>query len=343
MKKINNYNIISLMIIILFTTTYGEGIYVIIKQSGVDSYISIILSIFFSLPLLYIFNKIFNYEPNLNIFEKNKKLFKNSIIPNTIIILFALLISAIQMFNLTNFLVSQFLSETNPLIISSIFTILIIYLIKQDMSCLAKISTIFLGINLILFLISIIGLMPQVKLNNLLPFLEKGITQPILSSVKLFLINISPLFFILIIPKNKIINYKNKHLYLSYLTYILLSLTMIILTIGTLGINLSKLYQYPEYIVLRRINFMNFLTRIENLLFTEWIFGLFTLMSFGAYTIKTKLNFKYSNIIIPIIILITSSACFKSLTVFNEFMYYIYPYISIIFIIYIIILYIKIE
>lgn len=331
------------MIIILFTTTYGEGIYVIIKGSGVDSYISIILSIIFSLPLLYIFNKIFNYEPSLNIFEKNKKLFKNPIIPNTIIILFATLISAIQMFNLTNFLVSQFLSETNPLIISSIFTILIIYLITQDLSCLTKISTIFLGINLLLFLISIIGLIPQVKLNNLLPFLEKGVTTPIISSIKLFLINISPLFFVLIIPKNKIINYKNKHLYLSYITYILLSLTMIILTIGTLGINLSKLYQYPEYIVLRRINFMNFLTRIENLLFTEWIFGLFTLMSFSTFTIKTKLNFKYSNIIIPIIILITSSLCFKSLTVFNEFMYYIYPYISIIFIIYIIILYIKIK
>lgn len=331
------------MIIILFTTTYGEGIYVIIKGSGVDSYISIILSIIFSLPLLYIFNKIFNYEPSLNIFEKNKKLFKNPIIPNTIIILFATLISAIQMFNLTNFLVSQFLSETNPLIISSIFTILIIYLITQDLSCLTKISTIFLGINLLLFLISIIGLIPQVKLNNLLPFLEKGVTPPIISSIKLFLINISPLFFVLIIPKNKIINYKNKHLYLSYITYILLSLTMIILTIGTLGINLSKLYQYPEYIVLRRINFMNFLTRIENLLFTEWIFGLFTLMSFSAFTIKTKLNFKYFNIIIPIIILITSSLCFKSLTVFNEFMYYIYPYISIIFIIYIIILYIKIK
>lgn len=343
MKKINNYNIISLMIIILFTTTYGEGIYVIIKESGVDSYVSIILSIIISLPLLYIFNKIFNYEPNLNIFEKNKKLFKNSFIPNLIIILFALLIASIQMFNLTNFLVSQFLSETNPLIISSIFTILIIYLTTKDLSCLAKTSTLFLIINLILFFISIIGLFPQVKLNNLLPFLESGLKNPIISSIKLFLINISPLFFILIIPKNKVINYKNNNVYISYIMYIFLSLTMIILTIGTLGINLSKLYQYPEYIVLRRINFMDFLTRIENLLFTEWIFGLFTLMSFSAFTIKTKLNFKYSHIIIPIIILITSSICFKSLTVFNEFMYYIYPYISIIFIIYIIILFIKTQ
>ena len=68
MKKISNFNLISLMIIILFTTIYGEGIYVIIKGSGTDSYISILLSIIISLPFLYIFNFLFNYEPSLNIF-----------------------------------------------------------------------------------------------------------------------------------------------------------------------------------------------------------------------------------------------------------------------------------
>lgn len=340
MKKINNYNLISLMIIILFTTTYGEGIYVIIKGSGVNAYISIILSIILSIPSLFIFNTLFNYEPDLNIFEKNKKLFKNYFIPNIVVILFALLNGSIQLFNLTNFLVSQFLSETDPLIISSIFTILIIYLLTKDLSCLAKTSTIFLGINLVLFTISIIGLTNQVKLDNLLPFLENGLTPSIISSLKLYLINICPLYFLLLIPKNKVINFSNKNVYFSYFIYITLSLIMIILTIGTLGINLSKLYQYPEYIVLRRINFLDFLTRIENLLFTEWIFGLFTLMAFSVFVIKENFKFKYSNIFICIAILVLS-LYFKTLTIFNEFMYNIYPYISLIFIIYILITFVK--
>ena len=116
---------------------------------------------------------------------------------------------------------------------------------------------------------------------------------------------------------------------------------MLIFTIGVLGGDLVKLYQYPEYIVLRRINFLNFLTRIENILFIQWIFGLFILMSFSAFIVKEKLKFKYNNIIIGLLILILSLNCFKSLTIFNEFMYYIYPFISFIFVIYIIILFIK--
>lgn len=340
MKKINNYNLVSLMIIILFTTTYGEGIYVIIKGCGVDAYFSVILSIIFAIPSLYIFNVLFNYEPDLNLFEKNKKLFKFSFIPNFIVIVFALLIGSIQMFNLTNFLVSQFLSETSPLIISLIFCFLMIYLLSKDLSCLARISSIFLGFNFILFFISIIGLFNQVKLNNLFPILENGLYSPFICSFKLYLINICPLFFLLLIPKNKVINFSNKSVCFSYFIYILLSLFMIVLTIGTLGINLSKLYQYPEYIVLRRINFLDFLTRIENLLFTEWIFGLFTLMAFSAFTIKENFKFRFSNCFVCFGILILS-LCFSTLTIFNDFMFNIYHYIGFGFMIYILICFIK--
>ena len=340
MKKISNFNLISLMIIILFTTIYGEGIYVIIRGSGTDSYISILLNIIISLPFLYVFNFLFNYEPSLNIFEKNKRLFKFHFIPNLIIILYALLIASVQMFNLTNFLVSQFLAETNPIIIGSTFTILIIYLCTKDLSTLLKTATIFLFINFTLFIISVLGLIPEFNYDNLFPILENGLKGPIISAVKLFSINICPLFFVLLIPKDKVINYKNRSTYFSYFIYLLLSLTMAIFTIGTLGIDLSRLYQYPEYIVLRRINFLNFLTRIENILFIQWIFGLFTLMSFSTFVVKEKLKFRFNYVIIGVLILIISFSCFRSLTIFNEFMYNIYPYIGALFLVYVLIMFV---
>lgn len=341
MKKVSNFNLISLMIIVLFTTIYGEGIYVVIRDAGRDSYISLLFSIIISIPFLFIFNFLFNYEPSLNIFEKNKKLFKYSFVPNTIFVLFSLLISIIQMFNLTNFLVTQFLSETNPFVIGFIFSILIIYLCSKDLSSLFKSSTIFLFINFSLFFISVLGLLNEFDFNNLFPILEDGLYSSFVSSFKLFFINICPLFLILFVPKDKIINYNKNSTFISYFVYIILSLLMLIFTIGVMGIDLVKLYQYPEYIVLRRINFLNFLTRIENILFIQWIFGLFILMSFSAFIVKDRFNFKYSHVITGLFILILSLNCFKSLTIFNEFMYYIYPFISIIFIVYIIILFWK--
>lgn len=341
MKKISNFNLLSLMIFFLFTTTYGEGIYVIIKESGVDSIVSIIVSSFFSLFFIFIFKNLFNYEPTLNIFEKNEKLFKFPFIPNLILILFALLISSIQFFNLTNFIVSQFLSETSPIFIGLIFSLLIMYALSKDISVLAKTTTIFFFINLFLFLISIIGLIKDFDYTNLMPILEHGLKNPLKGGIKLFLINVFPLFILLLIPQNKIINYKNKTIFISYLIYLLLSFIIVIFTIGNLGINLAKLYQYPEYIVLRRINFLNFLTRIENILFIQWIFGLFILMSFSAFIIKEKLKFKYNYIIIGLLIFIVSFNSFKTLTLFNDFMYNIYPIVIIPFIIYILIFYIK--
>lgn len=340
MKKISNFNLISLMVILLFTTTYGEGIYVVIREAGVDSYLSIIISSVFSCLFIFIFNFLFNYEPDLNIFEKNKKLFKYSFIPNLIVILFSLLVSSIQFFNLTNFIVSQFLSETHPIFIGLIFCTLIIYVSSKDISVLAKTATIFLFINFFLFIISVLGLISEFKPDNLFPFLEYGLNKPFLASIRIFLINVSPLFLLLLIPKNKVIKFKNRSTFISYGIYLVLSLTMIIFTIGTLGIDLAKLYQYPEYIVLRRINFLNFLTRIENILFIQWIFGLFTLMSFCTFVVKEKLKFKLNYIIIGISVLAISFSCFKSLTIFNEFMYYIYPYIGALFLCYILIMFI---
>ena len=341
MKKITNISFICLIVIIIFTSTYGEGIHGLIKLSGVDCYLSIILSTILSLPTLYIFNCLFNYEPSLNIFEKNKKLFKHPLIPNTIIILFAFLVAIIQMFNLTNFLVSQFLTETDPLIIGIIFTILLIYLCTKDTSTLCKISSIILPINLLLFIIALIGILPQFKIDNLLPFLEHGLKNPILGSIYIFLINICPIFFILLIPKDKVTNFKTKNIYIAYTIYFILSIITTIFTIGTLGINLSKLYQYPEYILLRRFNFFDFLTRMENILFLQWIFGLFIFIGLCTITIKEQLKFKYNHIIISILILFVSLKGFKTLTLFNEFTYYIYPYISLIFLLFIIIIFIK--
>ena len=232
---------------------------------------------------------------------------------------------------------------TNPKFssLTSLFTILLIYLCTKDTSTLCKISSIILPINLLLFIIALIGILPQFKIDNLLPFLEHGLKNPILGSIYIFLINICPIFFILLIPKDKVTNFKTKNIYIAYTIYFILSIITTIFTIGTLGINLSKLYQYPEYILLRRFNFFDFLTRMENILFIQWIFGLFIFIGLCTITIKEQLKFKYNHIIISILILFVSLKGFKTLTLFNEFTYYIYPYISLIFLLFIIIIFIK--
>jgi len=337
MKKITSTNFNALILTMLFSLFYGEGTFALIKKSGVDSYLSILLSIIITIPLILVFNYLFSYEPQLNIFQKIKKIFGFSIIPNIFICLFAILLGSMAMFNLTNFTVTQYLYETPPLAIGIIFTCLTIFMCTKDLSVLFKCSTIFLTVNLILSFIAVLGLIPELEFDNLLPFLADGVANPMIGSLYVVLINIVPVFLTLLIPKEKVKNFKTKHLFISYSMFIVLALTMIIFVLATLGIDLAKLYQYPEYIVLRRVNIFDFLNRIENVLVIQWIFGLFTVISFSVCIIKEYINFKYTVHITSIIILLLSYFAFTNLTIFNTFVYNIYPFVCIAFLIFMLI------
>lgn len=337
MKKITSTNLNALILTMLFSLFYDEGTFALIKTSGVDSYLSILLSIIITIPLILVFNYLFSYEPSLNIFKKNKKIFSFSLIPNIIICLFAILLGSMAMFNLTNFTVTQYLYETPPLVIGIIFTVLTIFMCTKDISVLLRCSTIFLTINLILSFIALLGLIPEFEMENLLPFLADGAINPLIGSLYVVLINIVPVFLILLIPKEKVDNFKTKHFFISYSMFIVLALTMIIFVLGTLGIDLAKLYQYPEYIVLRRVNIFDFLNRIENVLVIQWIFGLFTVISFSVFVLKEYVNFKYTAHIGALIILLISYFAFNNLTTFNTFVYNIYPFVATAFLIFMII------
>ena len=337
MKKITSTNLNALILTMLFSLFYGEGTFALIKRSGVDSYLSILLSIIITIPLILVFNYLFSYEPSLNIFKKNKKIFSFSLIPNIVICLFAILLGSMAMFNLTNFTVTQYLYETPPLVIGIIFTVLTIFMCTKDISVLLRCSTIFLTINLILSFIALLGLIPEFEMENLLPFLADGAINPLIGSLYVVLINIVPVFLILLIPKEKVASFKTKHFFISYSMFIVLALTMIIFVLGTLGIDLAKLYQYPEYIVLRRVNIFDFLNRIENVLVIQWIFGLFTVISFSVFVLKEYVNFKYTAHIGSLIILLISYFAFNNLTTFNTFVYNIYPFVATAFLIFMII------
>ena len=54
MKKITSTNFNSLILTMLFSLFYGEGTFALIKRSGVDSYISILISIIITIPIIVV-------------------------------------------------------------------------------------------------------------------------------------------------------------------------------------------------------------------------------------------------------------------------------------------------
>jgi len=336
--KINCLQFASMLGMLLTASFIGLGMFSVIKSSGVDAYISIIIAAIAGLFILLSFFTIFDYEPSLNIAQKFKNVFGlyfGSIL-NFICFVAVLTMGISEMFNLTTFITSQFLKETPPLLIGICFSFIIILVNIKGIETLSRTCLILFVINVILFLISIIGLIPEFQLSNLKPFLEFGIKRPMIGAIYNFLFNLLPIYFLLIVPKNNLVNKEKyrKYMWIFYALSVLIKLSLMLITLGVLGIHLASIYQYPEYIVMKHIKIFNFIDRIENVITIQWLFGLFFNISFVVYYILNSIKPCNKSKILPIVvtsvILFCSMFFFKNNIVFNNYTYTIVPYIRVI-------------
>lgn len=323
----------------------GIGTYNIIKIAKVDAYLSTLFAYVFGLIAFLLFLYIFNYKPELNITQKNKYLFGTILgtIINYLINILILLIGVTLIYNISNFAISQFLSETPLLVFMTLFGVILIYNVHLGIENLSRVGIIFFSIVVLLTIISTLGNISNFESSNLKPFLEHGLTKPIQGGIILALTNIMPIFTLLIIEKNKITDKKKvtKRLFIFYSVAFLFAFLAIFLTLGSLGIQLSEIYQYPEYTVLKKISLFHFIDRIENFIYIKWILNSFVCLSLIIYYLTYSTQKKYklrTPIIITIIIIYLSLTTFKNNTLFYYFSYSIFPYIGLLlFIIFIII------
>lgn len=326
----------------------GIGTHNLIKTSNINSWISVIISYFIGLIHLLIFIYIFNYKEELNISKKNTYLFKKPIsnILNVLINLLIFIIGMIQLYNISNFAISQFLSETPILLFMILFGILISYSVLTGINNISRIGIIFLIIITTLTIISTLGLIPTINISNLKPILENGLTPTLKGSILLTITNITPIFLLLITPKKDITNNKNinKYFLLYYSLSFLFIIIAIFLAISSLGIYLCQVYQYPEYTVLKKISLFNFIERIENFIYIKWILNSFLTLSLIVYHISTatKENSKIAPIIITTLLITSTYIIFKSNTIFYYIGEHIFPYVSLFLLIIYIIIFINI-
>ena len=352
MKKISTYELASIIIVQIVTMFSGINITILKEGSGINSWLSIIITYILGIIPILLIMYISNYKQDLNLFDKIKTLYGKIIgsIINTIISILLLILGMTILYNIINFILSQLLYKTPFLISCSLFIALIIYNVNKGINVISKSCLLLLLLNIGLFIINILALYKQTDLNNFLPLLKENTEHIIPSALKIFSINILPLITILIIPKNKLTipNKYNKTIIVSYIIGVIISISLVVVTIGVLGINLVKAFEYPGYIVLRKIKLFGFLERIENIISLQWIVGSFIYLSLIIYTISKSIptksikSHKIINIIIGISLVILITKIFKNNTIFDNYIINIFPYIMTIFILIYIIIYIKI-
>lgn len=332
-EKLTTFQFSCLIFFPILAFFSGIGTHNTIKIAGVDSYISVIFSYIIGFIPLLLFLLIFNYKKELNITDKIKYLFGKYLgtIINWIIYILILIIGTTLFHSISNFAVSQFLAETPIIVLMLSLGAILIYNVSLDIENISRVAIIFLAIIFLLTIISTAGILPHFETSNIKPILENGLKFPIKGGIVLTLTNVIPIFTLLMVPKAKIKNNQktNKHLVIFYTIAFFLAFLAILLTIGSLGIYLCNLYQYPEYTVLKKISLFDFLDRIENFVYVKWILSSVVCLSLIINYLNTGIK-KDSKKLLPTIIIIImiylALKIFKNNTIFYNFILNIYPY-----------------
>ena len=288
MNKINKSEMGALTFFLVRAFFIGITLNNLINIARQDSYISMIIAFILSfIPLLLIFY-IFNYEPSLSLPKKNIKLFGNILgtIINIIIIWFTFFVILILFSNLVTFIFSQYLNKTPKLVISIVFICTIIYVLLHDIKTICRTAMILFFFTIILYLLSLIGLFSEIKINNFKPFLETSYINLFKGSYSFITYNILPIYLLLIIPKNDIDNkYFFKNITIGYIIGFISLFLVLVTTIGIFGIKLCNLYEYPELQVLKYVSLIGVSARIDGILIIQWIFDLLIFLIMGMYFI----------------------------------------------------------
>ena len=187
MKKISYLELASLIIIEIVTMYSGINITILKEGTGINSWLTIIITYIIGFIPLLIIIYIANYRKDLRLNEKINNLFGNKIgfIINFILILLLAVVGITLLYNINNFILSQFLYRTPFIISCSLLMIVIIYNVNKGINVITKTSFLLLLINLGLFSINILALLEHIDILNFFPLLKENTSHIFSTSLKI--------------------------------------------------------------------------------------------------------------------------------------------------------------
>ena len=231
----------------------------------------------------------------------------------SVLLIFVSIVGAAQfVWYVGDFFTTQYLRETSAYIINILFVITIIIAMLYGLEVIARASEVFFYIILITYFLSIILVMPNIRIENLFPILEKGIMPSLKGSLPLLAFTVLPLIFLnMIYPVNvNDIKGAKKSIFKGYLVGMTITFISIIMCILVLGSTISASARYPIFLLTKEINIGIVFTRLEPLIISVWLFTIFNNTVFYFYTgalgLAQLLNLKdYKKIVLPLGLVVT--------------------------------------
>ena len=321
MKKISILQYNAMAFLLPITMFFGIGLSNIVTISKESFWISIIIGIILGSLIILGFTKIFNKNQNDSLVNSNKLKSVGYIIISIIFIYIGISI-------LTNFIISIYLTEINPILISLPLLLLILYATSKEKEVIARVLVIVTVLSMLFALGIILNLTPAFKITNYLPLFNVKFSSILMQGISFAIYSSSPLILMGLYAPNEVDGYKNNSLLKIYLVSCLMITIIFSLTVGVMGVNMTSLYRYPAYIVLKRISFFRFVNNLENFIAFFWILTYMSLIISSSACLKEAVkNISSKKWVYPLLILLIFSIIIMTTFLKIEFILYLYKYL----------------
>ncbi len=275
----------------LYRSFYIIGLLnLVISIAEGDSIFSIIIGSILGLIILYSYFYLNNKLTKDTIFIKISKSLPKIIADFIIVLLLILLlfVSGFTLYNLSLFVNYNLLNNINILPISVLLIVSVTYLASKGINTITRASGIFIFTFIALVIISIITLINYSDPGNIYPLLTNNFLSIYEGSIYHMILSVTPIFLLLIIPKDRIEDNKkyNRYMVITYIISFVYILINYVLIISILGIKLTSILNYPDIIVLQKVSLLNFVERIEDLLSFKLMFDGFLFLALTTFYIK---------------------------------------------------------
>lgn len=273
---------------------------ILASEANQDAWIAAALTVACGLLVLPLYVALGSRFPSMTFAEYSEKLL-GKWLGKTVSLLFLaglpFMIATLTLRNIGDFLTTQVIPETPIQAIHIMIIAVVIMGVRLGLEPLARAAELFFPWIVLLFIILVFCVAPQIKFENILPVLEKGL-KPVMKGIIPFLSFpfLEPVIFLMLFPyvnrKEKV----GKALFQAVLIGGIMLSIITLLAILVLGADFTARNMFPSYMLAKKINIGRFLTRIEVIVAVIWFITIYFRLSILLYVtalgIAQSLNVK---------------------------------------------------
>lgn len=326
---------ISVIVLFIFGSTIILGLNTEPKQ---DSWISLIIGIILSLPLVLMYARIIKLFPGESLYNITEKLLGKvgGTIINIMITWYAIHLGSLVLRNFSEYAEISILLHTPQIIVMISIIFIAVYTAKMNIEILGKWGIFVLPIILIMVIITLILSIGDYNINNLFPIMEHSFKKVFDGGFKILAFPLAET--VLILPLADFFK-KTDSSYKIYISSLIIAgftlLIIIFRNLLILGTPLMTLSYFPTFTAARIIELGEFLSRIEGVITINFVLAEITKVTIclivGAKGMAKLFNIKnYKNLALPVGLLIITLSLTQFSNVFQMFdfikIYHIYAF-----------------